>query len=121
MRDQEHEVESWGELQDSEEETLRRLAAIRAAIAGEVTDAEGLDAVRAALARLFEGFVIHHGIPERAHVELIGETWIEPVVREEAVEGYGENLRPVLRREPLAHAVNKERVGLPCRYASGPW
>ncbi|MGH3338272.1 MAG: hypothetical protein ACRDPL_05520 [Propionibacteriaceae bacterium] len=37
------------------------------------------------------------------HVELIADTGlvIEPVVREQAIEGYSENLRPILRREPL--------------------
>jgi hypothetical protein len=42
----------------------------------------GTDAVRAALSRLFEGFAVHRGMPERVHVELIGEVWIEPLVRE---------------------------------------
>ncbi len=44
---------------DAEEDVLRRLTEIRRAVAGEITDAQGVDAVRAALARLFKGFVIH--------------------------------------------------------------
>jgi hypothetical protein len=87
LRDQEQEVEGWGELEDAEAETLRLLSGVRRAIAGEVRDAEGIDAVRAALSRLFERFVLHGGIPSRAHVELIREGfWIEPIVREQAVE-----------------------------------
>jgi hypothetical protein len=113
---QHREVETWGELRDTEAETLRRLSEIRALIAGEIRDATGLDAVRAALARTFELFVIRRSA-ERVHVELIVEPQlvIEPVVRERAVEGYSENLRPILRREPLEDNHEKQRVGLHCR------
>ncbi len=110
LRDQKREVDSWGELQDAETETLRRLSEIRSAIAGEITDAEGVEAVRAVLSRTFERFIVHRGIPDRAHVELIGKAWIEPVPHEHAIEGYTETLRPVLRREPLA--ANNYNVGL---------
>ena len=116
LAEQEREVEGWGELRDAEADTLRRLSDIRAAIAGEVKDADGLDAVRAALSRLFERFVIRHQT-ERVHVELIvaPRLVIEPIVREQAVEGYSENLRPILRRQPLDAVYTKQRVGLPCR------
>lgn len=116
LAEQEREVEGWGELRDAEADTLRRLSEIRAAIAGEVKDADGLDAVRAALSRLFERFVIRRQT-ERVHVELIvaPRLVIEPIVREQAVEGYSENLRPILRREPLEAVCEKQRVGLPCR------
>lgn len=99
---QQEEVERWADVRDAEAETLRRLAEIRALIAGEVREADGLDAVRAALSRTFERFVIRRQL-ERVHVELIADARlvIEPVVRERAVEGYSENLRPILRREPL--------------------
>ena len=80
-----------------EGETLRRLAAIRSAIVGEVNDAAGTDAVRAALSRLFDGFIAHRGTPDRAHVELIGKVWIEPLVREEAIEENGDTIMPRLR------------------------
>jgi hypothetical protein len=55
---------------------------------------------------LFHGFVLHRGVPEQAHVELIGECWIEPIVSQQAVEGYDEKLRPVLARKPLEQAEN---------------
>jgi hypothetical protein len=89
-------------VRDAEAETLRQLSEIRAVIAGEVRDAEGLDAVRAALARTFERFVIRRHAP-RVHVELVADTQlvIEPVVREQALSGYSENLRPILRRVAL--------------------
>ena|SRR5918994_2815393 len=81
---------------------------IRRALAGEFTDAKDTDAVRVALVRLFERFVVHRDIPSRAHAELIGEElWIEPVIREQAVEAYTENLTQILRREPLQQAGEK--------------
>jgi len=123
LREQEAEVEDWGELQDVEEQTLRRLADIRQAIAGEIKDAEGLEAVRAALARLFEGFVLHRldedgklklgpnvlagEQPEQVRSELLAGSQfvIELRVREEAIEGYDdESYRPILRREGLGEA-----------------
>jgi DNA invertase Pin-like site-specific DNA recombinase len=57
LREQADDVEGWSDLKDAEAETLERLTEIRQAIAGEVRDAEGLDAVRAALMRLFREFV----------------------------------------------------------------
>jgi hypothetical protein len=41
LREQEREVETWGELRDAEADTLRQLSEIRKAIAGEVQNAEG--------------------------------------------------------------------------------
>lgn len=111
---QQREVEAWGELRDAEAETLRQLSEIRATIAGEVRDAEGLDAVRASLARTFERFVIRRQA-KRVHIELIAdpELVLEPVVREQAVDGYSENLRPILRRQPLERAESERDSGMP--------
>lgn len=114
LRCQEREAEGWGELRDVESETLRRLSEIRAAIAGEIQDASGVDAVRAALARIFDCFVIRRRA-KGVHVELAwvgdGDLVIEPVVKEQVIEGYSENLRPLLRREPLGQAENNYAVG----------
>ena len=90
-------------MKDAEAESLRRLSEIRAVIAGEVRDAEG-HAVRAALARTFEHFVIRRHTA-RIHVELVADAQlvIEPVIRE--------HLRPILRRQPLGaspHGVREE-------------
>jgi site-specific DNA recombinase len=93
-------------LRDVEHEVLEQLAQIRAAVAGAVKDADGVEAVRSALLRLFDGFVLHRGVPEEAHVELIGEHWLEPLVSQQAVEGYDEKMKPVLARKPLDQAVN---------------
>jgi hypothetical protein len=125
LRAQEGDVEGWGELKDAEAETLRRLAAIRRAIAGEVKDAEGIEAVRAAIARLFEAFEVHKldgdgklalgptvlagEQPEQLRSELVdGDGYlIELRVREDVIEGYDETYSPVLRREPLREAGTK--------------
>jgi hypothetical protein len=44
--------------EDAEAETARRIAEIRAAVAGDLRDAAGLEEVRAALRRLFDRFLI---------------------------------------------------------------
>jgi site-specific DNA recombinase len=112
LRASEAQVDQGAGITDAEQETLERLTSIRRAIAGEVRDAEGTDAIRAALSRLFDGFIVHRSTPDRVHVELAGQTWIEPIVREQAVEGYSESMRPVLRREPLDQAVNNRHSAL---------
>jgi DNA invertase Pin-like site-specific DNA recombinase len=100
------EVQAGEALSDIEQEVLEQLARIRAAVAGTVNDASGVEAVRSALLRLFDGFVLHRGLPDETHVELIGEVWIEPIVSQKAIEGYDEKLRPVLAKKPLEQAVN---------------
>jgi DNA invertase Pin-like site-specific DNA recombinase len=97
------EVEAGPSLAGLEADLVGKLAQVRAAIAGEVRDAEGVDSARAALMRLFDHFVLHRGRPEQeAHLELIGEGyWIEPVMSDRAVKGYDEKLRPVLTAAPL--------------------
>lgn len=98
------EIEAGESTKGAECEVLTRLAQIRTAIAGQISDRHGIDAVRAAMLRLFDGFVLHSGTPAEAHVELIGEMWIEPVASSHAVAGYDEDLRPVIARKPLASA-----------------
>lgn len=106
LRERLRSVEAETSVTDVEAELLEQLARIRAAVAGEVTNAAGVAAVRAALLRLFDGFLLHRGVPQHAHVELIGERWIEPLVSRRAVEGYDEKLRPVLVKKPLDQAAN---------------
>lgn len=96
----------------SEEELIEQLAEIRRAVAGEVNDAESVAAVRSALTRLFDGFILHADVPDEAHVELIGERWIEPIVASRTVEGYEEMLQPALKPEPHTDAENNYAEGL---------
>jgi DNA invertase Pin-like site-specific DNA recombinase len=105
------ETEDWVDLQDAERDTLAMLSDIRESIADTNDQGEGVDAVRAALMRLFDHFVVRQVQPgDRVHADLAwqGEgVIIEPVVREQAVEGYT-SLRPIFRREPLYDAENKQ-------------
>jgi site-specific DNA recombinase len=93
LRAQVQEVEDWAEVRDVEAETLRKLDALRRAIGGEIQDASGVAEVRAALQRLFERAVVHvQGDQGR----------VEMIVRPEAMNVEGEELRPVLRPTALA-------------------
>jgi len=93
-------------VSDVEAELLEQLAGIRAAVAGEIDSASGLEAVRSALLRLFQGFNLHEGTPESAHVELIGARWVEPLVSERAMRGQGQNPSLTSTPEPLDQAAN---------------
>lgn len=127
LSNQEGDVAIWAELGDTEQEVLEQLTQIRCVVAGEITDQEAIEPVRAALARVFERFVLHRAgspaAPTRLHAELamVGESGfvIEPVVHERAIAGYSESMRPVLHREPLAKAENKERKGVGYRLLDG--
>jgi DNA invertase Pin-like site-specific DNA recombinase len=99
------EVKAGPDLSGLEADLVEELARIRAIVAGQITDAEGVDGVRAALLRLFDQFVLHRGRPDGAHLELVTESfWIEPVLSERAVQGYDEKLKPILKRKPLEQA-----------------
>lgn len=112
---------------ESEAAAVERLAEIQAAVAGELAENRDLDAVRAALARMFDGFVVYRasrpprGVPvwarelgEYSPAELAelfrsegsepipAADWIIlPIPAAEVFEGLDENLRPILRREAL--------------------
>jgi DNA invertase Pin-like site-specific DNA recombinase len=164
LREQKSEVAGWGEVRDVEADTLRKLSDLRQAIAGEVQNAQGIEAVRAALSRLFEGFVLRNpgpvdggvygvykrkdgstytapigfqrrsdetrevttrdgrkvevpaGSPSRNPEDFtpaldVGGYVIEVRPRPEVLEGYDEELTPILRREPLHQAENNYAEG----------
>jgi DNA invertase Pin-like site-specific DNA recombinase len=99
-------AESESSLTDLEAEVIERLAEIRAAVAGEVTNTDGAAEARAALMKLFDGFILHKGIPdlgsELASVELAGDGyWIEPLMKPRGEQG----LQPALT-EGLDDAEN---------------
>ncbi len=110
--EQRADVTAWGQMQDVEHDVLARLADLRATIAGELLTATGVDAARAALLRIFDGFSLRNPeVGRRVHADLAwqGDLIIEPIVKERVVEGYT-SLRPVFRREPLYDAENKYPV-----------
>lgn len=125
LRAQALEVRGWTEGLDAEREALQKLSEIRAAIVGEVRAGEGVEAVRAALARLFSSFVLHRdtssSAPTQVHAELLGAAGfvIEPVIRDEAIEHFSSIDAPILRREPLGTAGNKQRQGVGYRLVEG--
>ena len=92
LREHERAIHGWADVRDAEAETFRRLAAIRSAIAGEVNDSEGVDAVRAALLRLFERFVVYADGDQGR---------IEAIVRHDAIRTVDEDLRPILKPNAL--------------------
>jgi site-specific DNA recombinase len=109
-------AESQATLGDAEATVLEQLTELRAAVAGEVARHDEVEAVRAALVRLFDRFVLHTDIPAEAHVELIdGGYWIEPVISEQSAMDLGEKFGLPQSREPLAKAENKYAEGLPSR------
>jgi DNA invertase Pin-like site-specific DNA recombinase len=106
------EVKAGPKLEGLEDDVLGQLAEIRAAVAGEVKDADGVEGARATLLRLFDRFTLHQGRPGSTHLELIDKNyWIEPLMSEHAVTGYDEKLRPILERKPLDKAENNGKSG----------
>jgi site-specific DNA recombinase len=128
LASQEAAVTASGALEDAEEAVLRRLADLRAAVVGDVRRAGDVEALRAALARLFSRFVLHDtsgpNAPTRVHGELItdGARFLEPHVRPEVLMGYnvavnldtGEETQgsPRVQRVPLPSRKN-DGVGVP--------
>lgn len=120
---------------DAEQAVMERLAGLRAAIASQVTEGEDLDAVRAALQRLFAEFRVvpapePHAMDseEAALVEwakgeplsaelgtepIRGNGWnLLPIPRPRALDGVPEGYwLPVLRQEGLPLAANKGSHG----------
>lgn len=97
------------EESDVEANVLRQLAELRRVIVGEVRDAGTLDAIRAALTRLFERFELHRIDSDAVqhpglHSDLLvpGGYVLVPHVRPQAVEGHVlDGLVPVLRKAAL--------------------
>lgn len=133
LRAREADADGEGPLRDLEEELLERLAELRRAVAGQVGSSGDLPAVRAALTRLFDSFTLRRVAdvegPERvgvADVEgpvdldlALGELYIEPTLRADAVAGYVDVyaedsgrtvVRPVLRPERLTLPETKRRA-----------
>jgi hypothetical protein len=115
LREQERETAEGRVFQDAEQETVEYLAWIRVAVAGEVDGAEGLEAVRSSLVRLFERFELRRFEDadltpregEHRDAVLAGGYLIEPKLRAQAVVGYTDGMVPVLDKQPLYKAENK--------------
>jgi site-specific DNA recombinase len=117
----EAEIEQDAAFDDAEHELLERLAEIRASITGKINDAGDLDAVRAAITRVFEGFVLHpqrgaryQGTGRAELVDVDHSHMVEFTIREEALVDYLGDY-PNVRRVPLSLAAKKDREASPSR------
>ena len=111
LREQLEEAESESALSKVTAELLTQLSEIRAEVAKEVTDRKEAAAVRAALMRLFDGFVLHRGPPRHETREGTKVAyWLEPVLSQDQMGGYVDRLRTELRptdgRDPIGEAKN---------------
>ena len=92
-------------------ELLSLLSKIRAEIAKEVVDSKEAAAIRAALMRLFDGFVLHRGSPgpETGEGTKVAY-WLEPVLSQHQMGGYVDRLREKSlltgSSDPLGEAEN---------------
>jgi site-specific DNA recombinase len=91
LTQKEADVAASGALTDVEEAMLRRLADLRAAVVGDLNEADTLDSLRAALTRLFERFTLREGPVQRQAGSYAIETdtgwWLDPVVRPSVLQG----------------------------------
>jgi site-specific DNA recombinase len=101
-------IEETGDVIDATDVFVERIAALRAAVAGEVVNAEDVATARAALRRVFHGFVLHRvdspQAPKQMNAELAfldGGYLLAPQVREDVLEGVLAGGTPVLKRVPL--------------------
>lgn len=85
---QSEEIEREDAGRDLAASVLEKLAAIRASIAGEVSDASGAEAARAAIQRLFEGFALHEpelGLEVPSELAWIDRFVLLPRIRQGAI------------------------------------
>ncbi len=108
------EVEATLNTADAAGEFMERMAALRAAAAGEVTSAEGIAATQVALRRVFDRFVIHRidapEAPRRVDAEaMVGASYVlEPLVAEARL-GTLPAGTPVVTRSPLSLEQDNSR------------
>jgi hypothetical protein len=125
LRDQFAEVEADADFLDIETSVADELRHLSEVISREIESADGIEAVRVVLLRLFDRFILRRRgeLAPRPAGEVVErgpqiddvllddleetERWIEPVPNWQAVEGTDENFLPVLTREPLGKAGNK--------------
>ena len=109
------------DVADATAEFVERLTALRAAVAGEVVNAEGIAVAHTALRRVFDGFTLHRveapEAPRRINAELtVGASYVvEPHVREDARLGTLPAGTPVVTRSPLSLAQDNSRPSRPGR------
>jgi hypothetical protein len=94
--------------------TATRSGAWTAALSGELSEAEGVEAVRAVLSRLFKSFTIKRAEDgPNANAIDAGDYLILSEARPEALYPLPPNWQPVFKRVPLEMAEDFLNVGLP--------
>jgi hypothetical protein len=125
LRKQLEEAESETALSKVTAGLLTQLSEIRAEIAKEVTDSKDPAAVRAALMRLFDGFILHRGPPRHKTREGTKVAyWLEPVLSQDQMGGYVDRLRkkslPAGSGDPLGKAKKNCDAPIPLAKLFGP-
>jgi hypothetical protein len=111
-----------GAARDLEQDVIEKLTAIRAAVAGEVTDAKAVEAARASIQRLFEGFTLAKPqMGQRMDSELAwtGSYVLEPILRDGVVPTstplYADennfNVAVVTKYDTASQAIDAQRRG----------
>jgi site-specific DNA recombinase len=140
-------------FEDVEDDIVMRLSQLRATIAGRISDAAGVESVRAALLELFDGFVLVAGAPtdsdrlndddvvvtgkggrfryedlldryRRSRPDEVpslafaagGRYALLPLVRPSVIEGFDEDVFPILRRVALDLSETKQSSA--CRFST---
>jgi hypothetical protein len=104
-------------IEDAERETLDALVQIRAAVAGEIADADGVRAAQAAIRRVFSHFVLHESVRGPGYASL------RPVPHASMVEQEYLVYRPdgtVLGRIEGAETLRRVPIGAQVRSNTSP-
>ena len=86
---------------DAEAEALRALTRLRELIVSGIGARDDLLALREAIGLVFDRVVYRAEGSRWATVEMGGGAWLEPWLREEIVQDYDDECRPILERVPL--------------------
>jgi hypothetical protein len=114
------EVEGWTDLEDTEAEVEEILREVKAAIAGKTEGVAAVDAVRAALLRIFVRFELHQDGKGGFAVHPIKRLHYDVSDAALAESRAGVFVRRDPDRVPLEMAENKNRKPSPSRITSGP-
>jgi DNA invertase Pin-like site-specific DNA recombinase len=121
LRKQLQEAESESALSRLTADLLVQLSEIRAEITKEVTDSKEAAAVRAALMRLFDGFVLHRGPPRHEKREGTKVAyWLEPVLSQHQMGGYVDRLRTKLRPTGSGDPLGEAKINSDAPIEKGP-
>ena len=127
LRQREREAADAAKLTDVDDALIAYLSLLREMIAGRVMNADGTDAIRAALLSVFESFTLRplwtQDGPEWVHLDLsVGDYAVRPEAIDRIARTVGDTevQYEVPRRIPLVKPVNGSYEGLPLESLFGP-